>query len=62
MEEFYLYKQSLAGAAKEAIEKESGNPVITDQNATQLNHVVTQMIEASVEASEHDSNSKIDNQ
>ena len=43
---------SIAGAAKEAIEKESGNPVITDQNATQLNHVVTQMIETSAEVSE----------
>ena len=43
---------SIAGAAKEAIEKESGNHVITDQNATQLNHVVTQMIETSAEVSE----------
>ncbi len=43
---------SIAGAAKEAIEKESGNPVITDQNATQLNHVVTQMIETSADVSE----------
>ena len=43
---------SIAGAAKEAIEKESGNPVITDQNAAQLNHVVTQMIETSADVSE----------
>ena len=53
---------SIAGDARAALEKQLGRPVITNQNASQLNHVVTQMIEASVEASEHDSNSKIDNQ
>ena len=53
---------SIAGDARAALEKQLGRPVITNQNASQLNHVVTQMIEASVEASEHDSNSKIDDQ
>ncbi len=37
----------IAGEARKAIERESGKPVITSQNATQLNHVVTQMIETS---------------
>ena len=53
---------SIAGDARAALEKQLGRPVITNQNASQLNHVVTQMIEVSAEASEHDSNSKIDNQ
>ena len=53
---------SIAGDARAALEKQLGRPVITNQNASQLNHVVTQMIEASAEASEHDSNSKIDDQ
>lgn len=38
---------NIAGEARKAIERESGKPVITSQNATQLNHVVTQMIETS---------------
>jgi len=38
---------NIAGEAQKAIERESGKPVITSQNATQLNHVVTQMIETS---------------
>lgn len=37
----------IAGNARKAIEQRTGKPVITKQNATQLNHVVTQMIEAS---------------
>ena len=36
-----------AKAARESVEESTGKPVITAQNAAQLNHVVTQMIEAS---------------
>lgn len=35
-----------AKAARESVEESTGKPVITSQNAAQLNHVVTQMIEA----------------
>ncbi len=38
---------NVAAIARKALEKETGEPVITKQNAAQLNHVVTQMIEAS---------------
>ena len=38
-----------AKAARESVEESTGKPVITSQNAPQLNHVVTQMIEASSE-------------
>ena len=34
------------------IEEGTGKPVITSKNASQLNHVVTQMIEASAATSE----------
>jgi len=44
----------IAGNARKALEEETGKPVITDKNAVQLNHVITQMIEASAEASEKD--------
>lgn len=36
-----------AKAARESVEESTGKSVITSQNAAQLNHVVTQMIEAS---------------
>ena len=36
-----------AKAARESVEGSTGKPVITSQNAAQLNHVVAQMIEAS---------------
>ena len=36
-----------AKAARESVEESTGKPVITSQNAAQLNHVVSQMIEAS---------------
>lgn len=36
-----------AKAARESVEESTGKPVITSQNAAQLSHVVTQMIEAS---------------
>ena len=39
---------SVAGNARQDLERRLGRPVITSQNASQLNHVVTQMIEASV--------------
>ena len=42
----------IAGSARKSIEEETGKSVITSQNASQLNHVVTQMIEASVKAVE----------
>ena len=38
-----------AKAARESVEESTGKPIITSQNAAQLNHVVTQMIEASSE-------------
>ncbi len=40
----------IAGNARKAIEAQTGKPVITNQNAAQLNHVVMQMIEASAKA------------
>lgn len=41
---------NVAGDARRAIEQGTGRPVITRKNAAQLNHVVTQMIEASAGA------------
>ena len=41
---------SVAGNARRDLEKRLGRPVITSQNASQLNHVVMQMIETSVAA------------
>ena len=43
---------SVAGNARRDLEQLLGKPVITSQSAAQLNHVVTQMIEASVEAAD----------
>ncbi len=42
----------IAGDARKAIEAGTGKPVITSKKASELNHVVTQMIEASAEAGE----------
>ena len=42
----------VAGDARKAIEAETGKAVITSKKASELNHVVTQMIEASVETAE----------
>ena len=39
---------SVADVARLALEEQTGIPVITSQNAMQLNHVVEAMIEASV--------------
>ena len=36
-----------AKAARESVEESTGKPIITSQNAAQLNHVVTQIIETS---------------
>lgn len=41
---------NVAGIAKQALEAETGKPVITAQNAAQLNAVVTGMIEGVVDA------------
>ena len=38
---------SVAGNARKDLEQRLGRSLITEQNAAQLNHVVTQMIEAS---------------
>ena len=43
---------NVAGVAKQALEAETGKPVITSQNAAQLNAVVTGMIEGVVDAEE----------
>ena len=42
----------VAGNARKDLEKQLGHPIITSQNAAQLNHVVSKMIEASANASE----------
>ncbi|MGN1154632.1 MAG: BRO family protein [Agathobacter sp.] len=44
----------IAGEARQRIEKETGNPVITSQNATKLNAVVTGMIEGVIKSDEND--------
>ena len=46
----------IAGEARERIEKETGNPVITSQNAVSLNSVVTGMIEGVVADSDEKKN------
>ena len=45
---------SVAGNARKDLEQRLGRPVITSQSAVQLNHVVTQMIEASASAADDD--------
>ena len=45
---------SVAGNARRDLERQLGRPVITSMNAAQLNHVVTQMIEASASAAENE--------
>lgn len=42
----------IAGEARQRIERETGNPVITSQNANSLNSAVTGMIEGVIEAEE----------
>ena len=46
---------SVAGNARRDLEQRLGRPVITSANAAQLNHVVTQMIEASAAAADDES-------
>ena len=43
---------SVAGNARKDLEQRLGRPIITSQNAAQLNHVVTKMLEASVAAAD----------
>ena len=45
---------NIAAIARKALEQETGEPVITSQNANQLNHVVTKMIEESAKVSDND--------
>ena len=45
---------SVAGNARKEIEAQTGRPVITAQNATQLNTVVTNMIEGAVQIVDED--------
>ena len=47
---------SVAGNAKKDLEQRLGRPIIPSQNAAQLNHVVTQMIEASISAADDEPN------
>lgn len=49
---------SVAGNARKDLEKRLGRPVITSANAAQLNHVVTQMIEASASAAGDDNSAQ----
>ena len=49
---------SVAGNARRDLEQRLGRPVITSANATQLNHVVTQMIEASASAADDKTHEK----
>ena len=49
---------SVAGNARQDLEQRLGRPVITSANAAQLNHVVTQMIEASASAADDESNTE----
>ncbi len=46
---------NIAGNARRALEKELGRPVITEKTAAELNHVVTEMIEASAAAADDES-------
>lgn len=43
---------SIAGNARKDLEQQLGRPIITSQNAAQLSHVVTQMIEVSAAAAD----------
>jgi hypothetical protein len=44
----------IAGDARKAVEKKTGKPVITSENAVQLNAVVVDMIEGVAEAADDD--------
>ena len=49
---------SVAGNARKDLEQRLGRPIITSQNAMQLNHVVTQMLEASASLTAKDEEQK----
>lgn len=49
---------NVANVARQQLEAETGQPVITSQNAAQLNAVVTEMIEASAQAVDRQDDSK----
>ncbi|WP_458459600.1 BRO family protein [Pseudobutyrivibrio sp.] len=49
---------SVAGNARKEIEQETGKPIITSQNATQLQAAVTKMIETAIEMEEDLENTK----
>ena len=49
---------SVAGNARKDLEAQLGRPIITAQNALQLNHVVTELIEASANAANDDESDK----
>lgn len=40
---------SIAGEARKQIEQQTGRPAITSKSASELNHVVTEMLEASTD-------------
>ena len=44
----------IAGQARQAIEADTGKPVITSKNAAQLNQVVMDMIESTAERANRD--------
>lgn len=48
----------VAGIAGQALERRTGRPVITSQNAAQLNTVVTGMIEGVVKAEDEEGKTK----
>ena len=50
---------SIAGNARKDLERQLGHSIVTSQNASQLNHVISQMIEASVEASQKEEQSDV---
>ena len=49
---------NVANVARQQLEAETGQPVITSQNAAQLNAVVTEMIEASAQVVDRQDDSK----
>ena len=53
-----LYENNVANVARQQLEVETGHPVITAQNAAQLNAVVTEMIEASAQVIDRPDKSK----
>ena len=49
---------NVANVARQQLEAETGQPVITSQNAVQLNAAVTEMIEASAQVVDRQDDSK----